>query len=149
MGCATWWIGLNRPCAAAMQPYVKLLWLLVSNFDRLIFLFLSTSENWFPTTAEWKWQPHWSRCIVYFGLRQCCFVRITRFYRTVTSTVCHNSAETIHQLRDSLDDDSATKNIMCRQRGFQSPITSPPFTPSHSVYDVCTIRGCHLVYFFK
>jgi len=25
----TWWIRLNRPCAAAMQPYAKLLWLLV------------------------------------------------------------------------------------------------------------------------
>jgi len=23
---ATWWIRLNRPCAAAMRPYVKLLW---------------------------------------------------------------------------------------------------------------------------
>ena len=25
----TWWIRLNRPCAAAMRPYVKLLWQLV------------------------------------------------------------------------------------------------------------------------
>jgi len=25
----TWWIRLNRPCAAAMRPYVKLLWPLV------------------------------------------------------------------------------------------------------------------------
>jgi len=26
---ATWWMRLNRPCAAAMRPYVKLLWPLV------------------------------------------------------------------------------------------------------------------------
>jgi len=29
--CATWRIRLNRPCAAAMRPYLKLLWPLVIN----------------------------------------------------------------------------------------------------------------------
>ena len=56
---ATWRIRLNRPSAAAMRPYVKLLWPLVP-FCRIanleIFVFFVTRTNFIFTT--------WSNCYV-------------------------------------------------------------------------------------
>jgi len=38
---ATWWIRLNRPCVAAMRPYVKLLWPLVCLTSRCLLIIIT------------------------------------------------------------------------------------------------------------
>jgi len=48
---ATWRIRLNHPCAAAMRPYVKLLWPLVIIINIIIIIFIfSTSHS---TVCSW------------------------------------------------------------------------------------------------
>jgi len=46
----TWWLRLNRPCPAAMQPHVKLLWPLV------LILVSFTTLHW---AVEGGYRRHW------------------------------------------------------------------------------------------
>jgi len=67
---ATWQIRLNRPCAAAMRPYVKLLWPLVNEFtaesqgQRI----LQTSEH--LATSYYYEHPRWVQECVSDGSRR-------------------------------------------------------------------------------
>jgi len=67
---ATWRIRLNRPCAAAMRPYVKLLWPLVICYYSyyvadILQLFLVTYMHFFAVYSLGTWSRIRYICLLY------------------------------------------------------------------------------------